>query len=146
MLNTPLPTNNLFDLFTVWLQGQINAAVQGHADRIERLEKENADLRDQLQGLARASDPLKTTTAADLKVAVYQAIDGFNIEERIDDRIDAATEHGAIHRVLDAFRGDIENKLEDHLNVIVREVCESVEFTENVRDVVNGSDVSINLS
>lgn len=30
---------NLFDLFQRWLQGEINAAVAGHASRIERLEE-----------------------------------------------------------------------------------------------------------
>lgn len=35
----PPSTGGLADLFRFWLQGQINAAVAGHASRIERLEE-----------------------------------------------------------------------------------------------------------
>lgn len=87
--------NSLFDTFEHWLQGQINACVQGLLSRVERLEatastndqslaKRVRRLEDDFVSASRVEDLVQEA----LNVADWNELIGSEIDERIDTKLE----------------------------------------------------------
>lgn len=117
-----MSTPSLFDAFEVWLQGQINTAVAGHASRIERLEERLQTQDGYTKHLEETIDKLAKRVQAML---VPQTMDADTLLEKLRNA----------EEWLEVLTGDVLNS--SAFTEAVNETVFDRTFDEKIKDCIN---------
>jgi len=128
----PAPSNELFNIFEVWLQGQINTCVAGHASRISHLENL---IQEQAAALKRAAEPIvnQDDELNVLRARVEDLSRALNVQGENLRKFNEEVDYDDIwYELQDRVKECVTDTFDDNFDDAVKEIIKDLDFTVSV--------------